>query len=296
MRLTLILSTSEPARLEAFRAVVTGLREEGHDVTVRLPFDAEDAALFARAAAEEGAERIVAAGGDGTLHHVANGLGTLLEAGGSAPPVGIVPLGTGNDFAGGLGIPEAPEEALRVALEGTPRPVDLCRVNDRYFLNVSVGGITAEATEETPEDAKELLGAFAYALTGVRKLIRLSPSRARFRAAEGEVYDGPFLFYAVGNGPRTGAGNRLTPRADPGDGLLDLCLVRAVSRLELLALLPRLRAGTHLDDPAVLYRRVPRLDVEPESAISVNVDGEPLSGESYLYEVSRHRLEVMVDG
>jgi diacylglycerol kinase (ATP) len=75
---------------------------------------------------------------------------------------------------------------------------------------------------------------------------------------------------------------------------MDVCLVSEISRLELLALLPKLRAGTHLDDPAVLYERVPELDVEPESSISVNADGEQVEGDSFRYRISPHRVRVML--
>jgi diacylglycerol kinase (ATP) len=290
VRVGLIMRSREgSAELAVLREWVSVLRGQGHEVWPRLTFEAGDAVRQAVELAGAGAELVVAAGGDGTVNEVVNGVLSARWAG----RLGVVPLGTGNDFAAGLGLPVDPEPALRVALGGEPRAVDVGRVNGRWFVNVSTGGFGVEASGEASEEVKRVLGPLAYVMTGVRAFTDLEPSRARFRVPEGVAYDGDLLLFAVGNGRRTGGGNHVTPRARPDDGELDVVIVPAMSRLDFLALLPDLRSGDHLDHEAVRYFRTDRLVVECAAGLSVNADGEPVPGDRFEYDVAPRRLTVM---
>jgi len=276
-------------RLEELRSVVARLRADGHIVWPHLTFEPGDAVRLARLAARAGADLVIAAGGDGTVNEVVNGIGRLRRP----PRLGILPIGTGNDFALGLGIPQELVEAARVAVSGRPRAIDVARVNDRLFVNVSSGGFGAEATEHTPGEAKRVLGALAYVVAGARELVVLHPVRGRFHVDGRRFFDGEFLLFAVGNGRRTGGGSLLTPRADVGDGLLDLVVVEAMPRLDFLALLPDLRAGTHLESPGVRYTRATSIVVAPRAPLAVNADGEPVRARRYHYTLWPLRLVVM---
>jgi len=276
--------------LDVMREAVAGLRRGGHEVWPRLTFEELDATRFARGAAEAGVELIIAAGGDGTINEVVNG---ALEVGWSGR-LGIVPTGTANDFAFGMGIPESIPEAFEVAVAGSRRRVDVARLNDRLFVNVSTGGFGAAATEETPSDAKRLLGPWAYVITGVKKFSELRPSRARFRTPEGVAFEGEVMLFAVGNAKRTGGGSMLTPRAEIGDGLLDVMIVPGMPRMDFVALLPDLRAGTHVDNSQVLYFRTEVLEVDSDEDLSVNVDGEPMHGNRFRYTLAESPLTLMV--
>lgn len=295
MRIGLVINAEQPA-VEKLREVVGALREAGHEVHPRLTFEAADATRQAREAAELGCELVVSAGGDGTLNEVVNGLhehALAAGGGGRVPRLGVIPLGTANDFAGGLQIPADIPLAMDVAVRGRARPVDVAMVNDRCFINVSTAGFGAEATEETSDEVKNALGPLAYVITGVRKFATLEPSEARFSDGE-PIHAGRFLLFALGNGGRTGGGNWLTPRADLADGKLDLCIVTEMSRVDFVKLLPDLRAGTHLGHPGVIYRQVERVEIDSVEELSVNADGEPLSARRLLYRMSPLRLEVMV--
>ncbi|HEX2187546.1 MAG TPA: YegS/Rv2252/BmrU family lipid kinase [Longimicrobiaceae bacterium] len=298
MRISIIINPPSPEATEEVRDAVRMLRDAGHAVFPQLTFEKGDGRRFAREAAARGCELVIAAGGDGTIHEVGNGIHDWLSqraAGGSpaapeeGPRLGIVPLGTGNDLAGALDVPQDVGTAVASAVVGRPVAVDVGTLNGEGFLNVSTGGIGAEATEETSDEVKRLLGPLAYFVTGVRKFVSLQVSSARFTDST-TIYDGPFLIFAVGNSRRTGGGNWLTPRADMSDGLLDVCIVKEMPRRDLLGLLPELRAGRHLDHPAVIYRQVPSLVVESEDELSVNVDGEPLDGRTLRYAVSPQRI------
>jgi diacylglycerol kinase (ATP) len=289
VRISLIIRPREgPAELEALHARVRALRGRGHHVWPRLTFEGGDGTREAAEAARRGADVIVAVGGDGTLNEVVNGVMGEDWSG----RLGVVPRGTANDFAEGLGMPVELDAALEVAVNGPPRPVDVGCVNDRYFLNVSTGGFGAEAAKETRSEVKRLLGPLAYVVTGVRKFAELTPSPALFEGTNGSIYDGEVTLFAVGNAKQTGGGNLLTPRAVIDDGLLDLMIVPGMPRMEFLSLLPDLRSGAHLDHPAIVYIHTPRLVVSSEAELSVNADGQPMGGRRFTYGVADRQILV----
>ncbi len=291
MKIALIIRPAAgEERMEEYRAAVSRLREKGHEVTPRITFEGGDGRRLARAAARARYDLVIAAGGDGTIHEVVNGI-----AGEDwQPRLGIVPAGTANDFAAGLDLPKEIAEAIRIAVTGQPLSVDIARANERYFINVSTGGFGAEATEATSAETKRRLGPLAYLITGVREFVELHPVRGVFRA-EGEVlYEGEFMLFAVGNARQTGGGSFLTPRAEFGDGKLDVLIVPAMPRMDFLALLPDLRAGTHIQSPDVIYVQVPDLELEAEEILNVNADGEPLRERKIRYSLTDRPLSVMV--
>lgn len=281
---------ADEERLEELRHAVRGLRREGHRVLVRVTFEAGDARRFARGAALRGADVVVAAGGDGTVNEVVNGL----VAADRDVPLSVVPLGTANDFARMLELPEPLEDCLRVAVEGVPVPIDVATVNRRCFINVSIGGFGAHASKSAGRGSKRRLGRLAYVVKGARQLVQFETGDALFRADGAVVHDGTFAFFAVGNARWTGGGTRITPAADPDDGRLDVVIATGASRLDLLTLLPDLRAGTHLDDPDVRYFRAGTLEVESEEAIPVNADGEVVAGQYFRYGLLERKLPLMV--
>jgi lipid kinase YegS len=283
-RLGLIINgaRSDHAQL---RAMVTEFRALGHTLEPRLTFEEGDAAIAARAAAERGVDAVVAVGGDGTVNEVANGLL------GTDAALGIVPLGTANDFARQAGIPTDPAQALHLVVHEPPVAIDTISLNGRRFVNVSTAGVGAEATAETPKEAKQALGPLAYAITGVRKLTQLEAHRARF-AGPGFEHRCAFLLFAVGNARETGGGTMLTPRASVTDGLLDVCIVEEMPRAEFARLLLKLKRGEHLDHPGVVYVQLPSLTVDVQHDITVNVDGEPTTQRELTYTVGALDLRV----
>lgn len=277
--------------MEDVRAQVEALRDAGHEVEAQLTFEGGDATRMALEAVASESELIIAAGGDGTVNEVVNGV----AGEGWDGALGVVPLGTANDFALSLGVPEEVGPAFAVAVNGRERVVDIGRVNDRHFINVSTGGVAATATDETPSETKRILGPLAYVVTGVQKLPDLRPIPARFSTSGGEVrYDGQIMMFAVGNGRQTGAGSLLTPEADLNDGELDVLIVPGMTRVDFMALAPRLRSGDHVNDPEITYFRTDRLVVESDDALAVNADGEPVNGDSYEYSVAEDGLAVRV--
>lgn len=252
-----------------FRHLVRWVRGRGHLVEPLPTWEAGDATWLASAAADRGADVVVAVGGDGTLNEVVNGLD------GRDTPLGVIPAGTANDFARQIGIPMDLDHAMDVVLQRPPIRMDTASLNGRRFVNVSSGGIGAETTAETPPEAKASLGTLAYAITGLRKLAGLTAQPARFRGEELDLR-AEFLVFAVGNARTTGAGTLIAPHASVTDGYLDVTIVETRQRREFAQLLLQVKRGEHVATPGVHYARVRTLRVESEVPISVNVDGENL--------------------
>jgi lipid kinase YegS len=266
------------AELPTIRHLVSWVREKGHTLEVRVTWEGGDAERFAREAAEAvpAFDTVLAAGGDGTVNEVINGLS------GRDVAFGIVPLGTANDFARQAGIPDDPDHAMDVVLRNPPSVIDTAQANDRRYLNVSVGGAAAEVTADTPAESKESLGVLAYAISGLRKLTDLEPYTARFRGGDLDLQCKVLLF-AVANGTTTGGGTMIAPRADLRDGLLDVCIIEALPRLDTGRMLLKVRRGEHLGEDGVHYVQLPELVVSVRRPIVVNVDGETSEARRFVY-------------
>jgi lipid kinase YegS len=276
-RLCLILHGSR-ADLPSMRHLVQWVRERGHTIDVHVTWEGGDAEHYSRDAVQSRTpyDAILAAGGDGTVNEVVNGLS------GSDVPLGIIPLGTANDFARQAEIPDDPDHAMDVVLRHPPVRIDTAQANDRRYLNVSVGGVAAEVTADTPDDAKASLGVLAYALSGLRKLTDLHPYTARFRGPEFDLQCKVLLF-AIANGQRTGGGTLIAPNADITDGLLDVCIVEALPRIDIGPMLLKVRRGEHIGEEGVHYVQLPEVVVTTRRPIVVNVDGETNEARRFAY-------------
>ena len=269
---------------EQLRALVDEVRSEGIRVRPHVTYELGDAARFAREEAQRGdVHAVVAVGGDGTVNEVVNGLA------GTGVPLGIIPLGTANDFASQVGIPEEPRHAMDLILREAPVRLDTAELNGRRFLNVSSGGLGAEATFETGAAAKATLGPLAYALTGLKKLVALDALPIHV-ALPGEELDLDALLFFVGNARTSGGGMPVTPLAAPNDGLLDVCVIERAGRAELARLAVRVARGEHVGEPGVLYRRVPWVTIHGIGdhagiPLHVNVDGERAPAVELRYRV-----------
>jgi lipid kinase YegS len=268
-------------------AAVETIRGRGHRVVEELTDAPGSAARLAEAAARNGAEAVVAAGGDGTLHEIVQGVARAGWPAGCA--VGLVPLGTANDFAAGAGIPLDPTAALELVAAGDPRPMDVGRVGDRYFINVASGGFVTDVTTATPEGMKSLLGGVAYLLTGLASLGSVAARPVRLRGPELD-WDGDLYVLAVGNGRRAGGGFRVCDRARLDDGLLDLLVIPRLPFDAVLGLLGDLLINPPPDSEHVRYHRLPWVEIDAPDGMTFNLDGEPLSGRSFRFDLLSRRL------
>ena len=265
---------------EPVEQVQRGLRAAGHQVEVHETAGRADAERFAREAAAAGVEMIVAAGGDGTLNEVVNGVASV-ATGLARCAIGLLPAGTGNDFARALGIAD-PERAVAALVAGQTRPVDLVSLGPRVFLNASAGGFTAETSAHVTSDLKQAVGPLAYVIGGARAVVEYEPVRVRVES-DGRVIDTDLQLFAVCNGPYIGGGHQIAPTACPDDGVMEVCLVRATSTLDFLTLLPQLSTGGHVDDEDVAYFRTREVTLTFARTIRINTDGEVLEASRCHY-------------
>jgi diacylglycerol kinase (ATP) len=189
--------------------------------------------------------------------------------------VGIVPFGTGNDFAAALGIPLEPGPALEVLLAGRVLAVDLGEVNGRVFVNTSGGGFIAEVSIAVTPALKTIAGRLAYLIGGAQALLDFEPVNASITMQPGPVQVArPLYTFAVCNSRLIGGGRLIAPDAIIDDGLLDVCLIEAMSALDFVALARKVADGDHVNDPRVLYFQAASVRVELDRPVSVNTDGE----------------------
>lgn len=267
---------------EWVRESVERLRAAGWDVDVRLTWEGGHARAFAAEAAGD-YDVVVAAGGDGTVGEVAAGLG--LDGGEGRAALGVLPLGTANDFASSAGIPtDELDDALALITGGARRTIDLATCGERGFVNVATGGFGAQVTAETPDGLKNALGGLSYLLAGVGRIRSVEAQQGTIRGPDFE-WSGAFLALAVGNGCQTGGGTVLCPGALLDDGLLDVRIVPegdGAGRLLLEALVKD--RETVLDESSLAFRG-PWVEVETSEPMHVNLDGEPLEGTFFRFEV-----------
>ncbi|MCB9153285.1 MAG: diacylglycerol kinase family lipid kinase [Caldilineae bacterium] len=243
---------------------------------------------LAQRAAESGRELIVAAGGDGTLNEVVNGVMQARQHGVPAR-LGVMPIGSGNDFAGSLGITTDLRQAAEILKRDHVRRVDAGMVNGRYFANNVGMGLEAQVDIEAHK--MTWVSGQALYLIAIFRAIRSFPHPVVQIERDGQqINDKSILMITAGNNRRIGGGFLVFPDAVPDDGLLDLCVVDAIPRREILRLLPKLPKGKHVGEPAVEMSRFTHLVVESESPLPVHADGEIL-----WTDARRVEIEVLPD-
>jgi diacylglycerol kinase (ATP) len=242
-----------------------------------------DARRAGREAAQSGCDYLFVAGGDGTLNEVLNGVCEAPRAL-SRVTFGIVPIGTGNDFATALGIPEDLDQAIDVLQRRQSRQVDVGRLNGEHFVNVSAGGFIAEVSDAVSPQLKTIAGKLAYLIGGAQALLGHEPIAAsyRSRASAGALRIETF---AVCNSRLVGGGRLIAPDAVFDDGELDVCLIEDMPDVEFVALLRRVSNGAHVADERVRYFRTSELELTFDRSIKVNVDGQVLETDRCHYSV-----------
>lgn len=259
----------------ALAEVLTRLRAAGHAVRV-LDAPGRDAALTAaREAVDDGVAALVAVGGDGTMHLA------LQAVAGTATPLGVVPAGTGNDFATEVGIPADPLAAAaaiaRGLAAGQGRTLDLARMTgpdspDPTWFGAVLGAGFDAIVNERANRMRWPRGPRRYDVAIVAELARLR-ARTYTVTLDGVTSAEPAVLVAVGNTASYGGGLRVCPDADPTDGLLDVVIGRPMSRYTLTRIKPRLYSGTHVDHPLVVQHRA-RTVVLAADGITTYADGE----------------------
>lgn len=246
---------------------------------------------MARQAAQAGIRRVLSVGGDGTLHEVVNGIQDCPVA------IGVLPLGTGNDFARSVGLPPSPEAVLRALARGSIRQIDVGEVHGERYVNIAGVGFDAEVARRVNAMRSKASGTVPYLMTAVREAFRYEPpvlSLARDGGVPGP--ECPLLMVAVGNTSTYGGGMRVCPEAVVDDGLLDVLVVQPLRAWALLSLLPRVFLGKHLGSASVSSGRAQRLTITGPSDTPLHADGELLPGLPATFTIHPRGLSLWSPG
>jgi lipid kinase YegS len=265
---------------EPLRAAVAAMRARGIALSVRVTWEAGDAERYVSDAIADGIDTVIAAGGDGTLSEVATTLAHRDEGAEMLPTLGLVPMGTANDFADAARIPESVADAFGLIESAPAQPIDLLKLvangSVHWAANLASGGFGTQVTVDTPDGMKKLLGGLAYLVTGMSKLGRIEPLRARIHGP-GFDWEGGFIALGVGNGRQAGGGQALCPDARIDDGLLDLTIVPELEGEVAATLATMMTDGRHAAlDRIATRRQLAWLEIDAVEPVVLNLDGEPV--------------------
>ncbi|HDZ8013675.1 TPA: lipid kinase YegS [Citrobacter amalonaticus] len=276
---SVLILNGKSADNPVLREAIGLLRDEGVEIHVRVTWEKGDAERYVEEARRLGVETVIAGGGDGTINEVSTAL--IQCEGPDIPALGILPLGTANDFATSVGIPEELDKALKLAIVGNAIEIDMAQVNDKTcFINMATGGFGTRITTETPEKLKAALGGVSYIIHGLMRMDTLKPDRCEIRG-ENFHWQGDALVIGIGNGRQAGGGQQLCPNALINDGLLEL---RIFTGEEILpALFSTLKPQE--ENPNIIDGASAWFDIQAPHDITFNLDGEPLSGQEFHIEI-----------
>ncbi len=291
MRACVILNPNAGSAAE--RDVLARALERLGDVDVCATDEAGDAIRFAASAVEQGSDLVVAAGGDGTINEVVNGLSKSWDR----ARLGVIPLGTGNDFARTLDVPTDIDAAVEVLLQDNHRPVDVvCVESDqtRYFINVSAGGFSGLVDEKLSDEMKASWGPLAYMRAALIALPDLTGYHMTIQFDDEEPQELVAYNVVVANARFVAGGIPVAPEALLDDGQVDVLLVPVTSLPRLAALVPLVLLGRHQESADITFRRASRLKVESKPGMWFNTDGELVGNQPATFTVLPRALRVIV--
>lgn len=217
---------------------------------------------------DEDYKYILVAGGDGTVDSVVNAMMSMKIN----LPIGILPVGTANDFGKFIGIPSDVTKACNQILESEPKAVDVGKINGKYFINVASSGLFTDVSQKTDLNLKNTIGKLAYYLKGIEEIPNFRKLKVHLKSKELE-YNGEMYLILVFNG-QTAGNFKLATRADVNDGYLDVIMIKAVPIIEILPLFIKILKGEHLDSDKVIYFKTNDVLIESDEDIVVDIDGE----------------------
>ncbi|MEP4484451.1 lipid kinase YegS [Marinobacter alexandrii] len=287
---TRLIVNGKSAGDSQLRASIASVRESGTALEVRSTFESGDVQRMVDEAIGESVDRLLIGGGDGSVNEVADAL--LQHPREQRPPLGIVPLGTANDFAAACGIPTQLDAALELACHGSAIAIDALTANDRIVANVATAGFGAQVTAQTPSELKAFLGGGAYTLMGIIKALNFKPYQGKIVTADEEI-QGSAIVAAVCNGRQAGGGQPLAPDALLTDGLMDVLLILAFPPTEIDTVIKEAMSPT-LDGRYVRRFRTHFLEVHSDDGMPCNLDGEPYEADAIRFDVVAKALDVVL--
>lgn len=257
-----------------YRAFADGDGDK-NEVVMELTVSSAHAAEALDRAIRSGPDVLVCCGGDGTLSATVD---RLLKSGADIP-LGYIPAGTTNDFAGFLGLPKEPPEAAELIAGGEAMPIDAGRFGERHFIYVASFGAFTQTSYATTQSLKNSLGHLAYVIEGIKELPQLKSYSVRAETAEGGVYEGEYLFGALSNSTSLGGIIKLAPeKVDPADGLFELALVKTPKSLHELNRIILSLMGGQADEELITFVHTAGASFTCAEPMPWSLDGEYVSG------------------
>ncbi|PYZ92264.1 diacylglycerol kinase [Salipaludibacillus keqinensis] len=249
--------------------ILEKLELAGYETSAHATTGKDSAKNAASLACERNYDLIVAAGGDGTIHEVINGMAEQENR----PALGILPGGTTNDFVRALHIPKNIEEACDVLTDGRLQTIDIGKVGATYFMNIAGAGTLTELTYEVPSRLKTMMGQVAYYVKGFEKLPRIRPTHVTIEY-DGKWFEGEIMLFLVSNTNSVGGFEKLAPKAFLNDGLFDLIILKKTNLADVVRLTGAALRGEHVKDERVIYVQANRIKIHAENELQLNLDGE----------------------
>lgn len=249
--------------------ILKKLESGGIETSCHATTGAGDATLAAEEAINRNFDMIIAAGGDGTLYEVVNGMAEKENR----PPLGIIPVGTTNDFARALGIPKHWEYACDLIIQQHTRVIDVGKANQRYFINIGGGGSITELSYDVPSKLKTILGQLAYYVKGLEMLPTIRPIMMHLKSDVVELHEDVMMFL-VANSSSIGGFEKLAPNASLDDGKFDVIVLKKCNLADFVRMVTLALRNEHVNDPHFLFFQTSQLEVQSEEYAQLNLDGE----------------------
>ncbi|MFC4618957.1 diacylglycerol kinase [Camelliibacillus cellulosilyticus] len=269
--------------------ILDRLERAGYEASCHATTGIGDATTAARDAVKRTFDLVIAAGGDGTLNEVVNGLADQSYR----PELGILPMGTTNDFARALHIPRDIEKACDILCAGRTMPIDIGKVNHQYFIYIAGGGKLTEISYEVPSKLKTMLGQMAYYIKGIEMLPSIRPTTVRIEY-DGKLLEDEIMLFFVANTNSVAGFEKLAPDASIADGMFDLLILKKANLAEFIRLARLALKGEHIDESKVIYTQASHIRVETEEKMQLNLDGEYGGLLPATFDNLRHHLRLVV--
>lgn len=244
----------------------------------------------AKRAVIRGYDLVIAAGGDGTVYEVINGMAEKENL----PKLAILPMGTSNDFARSIGIPKDIKKALEIIKKDNTKFIDVGKMNKKYFINIAGGGTLTELTYEVPSKLKTVLGHMAYYIKGIEKITQFKPFDVQIET-NGKSVTEEIMMFLVANSNTVGGFDKLAPMAKIDDGLLDVILLKKCNLADLARVMTLLAKGQHLKDPKIVHFQTKEMIIRTENNVQMNLDGELGGSMPSHFKILPKHIEMIIN-
>ncbi len=260
----------------------------GVDYDIHMTKSLEDLVYTTKKGLDSDYSNFIAVGGDGTLHHMVNALA------GSNKNLGIIPMGSGNDIAINLGIPDDIKKCCRIIKQENIGKLDLGLINDKhYYLCIAGSGFDSEVNDLANNTKYPIKGPSKYTYSVYKTLLTFQSKEFTVTSNDDgrNIYG---MMIACANLPSYGGGMKITPDASPSDGLFDICIIKRMSKLHFIKVFPKVFEGKHTDDPNVEIFRTKEMKLESNYDFSVFADGEYICKLPAVFKVAPRKLNFLM--